>query len=297
MRYRPLGSTGTAVSAITLVLDSELAANNAEVIRSVVFSSLEQGINAFHIDNLDRTLLRTVGEALGHVERDLLYISLTVGPLPNGRRDFSPEGVDAVLTAVLKASNLQYVDAIILDDPAQDELPTSSVKAIRADERIRSLGVRGDSEVMEIYVSSSLFDVMHAPCHIQLNAKQRNRLREARENEMTIFGVDYYPERLLKAPPLPPAPPPERGLFGIKKKQVPVAAPTSPFDFLENIPGWEAEDICLAHALLDTGLTSILIHATSIDRLERLSAACERDMPVSMPAQLEMARVGKIGAA
>lgn len=297
MRYRPLGPSGSAVSAITLVLDAELASNNAEVIRSVLFSALEHGINAFHIDSLDRTLVRTVGEALSHVERDLLYISLTVGPLPNGKRDFTPEGVDAVLTAVLKASNIEYVDAIILDDPAQNELPTSSIKAIRSDERIRSLGVRGDSEVMEIYVNSSLFDVLHAPCHVQLNAKQRNRLREARENEMTVFGVDYYPERLLKAPPPPPAPPPERGLFGIKKKQAPVEMPTSPFDFLENIPGWEAEDICLAHALLDTSLAGVLVHASSIDRLERLSSACERDMPVSMPAQLEMARVGKIRAA
>lgn len=297
MRYRPLGPSGSAVSAITLSLDAELAANNAEVIRSVVFAALEHGINAFHIDSLDRTLVRTVGEALSHVERDLLYISLTVGPLPNGKRDFTPEGVDAVLTAVLKASNIEYVDAIILDDPAQNELPTSSIKAIRADERIRSLGVRGDSEVMEIYVNSSLFDVLHAPCHVQLNAKQRNRLREARENEMTVFGVDYYPERLLKAPPPPPPPPPERGMFGIKKKPVPVEIPTSPFDFLDNIPGWEAEDICLAHALLDTSLAGVLVHASSIDRLERLASACERDMPVSMPAQLEMARVGKIRAA
>jgi len=293
MRYRPLGVSGTAVSAITLVLDADLAAHNAEVIRSIVFASLEQGINAFHIDSLDRTLIRTAGEALSHVERDLLYVSLTIGPLPNGRRDFTPEGVDAVLTAVLKASNLQYVDAIILDDPAQNELPTSSVKAIRADERIRSLGVRGDSEVMQIYVNSSLFDVLHAPCHIQLNAKQRNRLREARESQMTVFGVNYYPENLLKAPPPAPASPQERGLFGIRKKSAPVEKPTSPFDFLDNIPGWEAEDICLAHALLDTGLTGILVHATAIDRLERLAAACERDMPVSMPAQLEMARVGK----
>ena len=297
MRYRPLGPSGSAVSAITLVLDADLAANNAEVIRSIIFSALEHGINAFHIDSLDRTLVRTVGEALSHVERDLLFISLTIGPLPNGKRDFTPEGVDAVLTAVLKASNLEYIDSIILDDPAQNELPSTSIKAIRGDERIRSLGVRGDSEVMEVYVNSSLFDVLHAPCHVQLNAKQRNRLREARENEMTVFGVDYYPERLLKAPPPPPPPPAERGLFGIKKKPAPTEIPTSPFDFLENIPGWEAEDICLAHALLDTSLAGVLIHASSIDRLERLAAACERDMPVSMPAQLEMARVGKIRAA
>lgn len=297
MRYRPLGAGGSAVSAITLVLDSAVAAQGEEGIRSLVYAALEQGINSFHIDSLDRTLVRVAGDALSHVERDLLYVSLTIGPLPNGRRDFSIEGVDAVLSAVLKASELGYMDAIILDDPDKTELPATAMKAIRADSRIKALGVRGQSDVMDIYIHSSLFDVLHTPCHIQLSSKQRGLLRDAREQQMTIFGTEYYPESLFEVPPPPPPAPEMRGLFGIRKKAPPPEVAHSPFEFLKSTPGWEAEDLCLAHALLDPGLGGILVHATIPERLERLAQACERDMPVSLPAQLEMARVSANRAA
>lgn len=290
MRYRPLGHAGSAVSAITLVLDAAVAAQGAETTRSLIFAALEQGINSFHIDSLDRTLIRTTGEALSHIERDLLYITLTIGPLPNGRRDFSVEGVDAVLSAVTKVSGLAYVDTIILDDPDSAELPATAMKAIREDERIRSLGVRGTSDVMDIYIGSSLFDVLHTSCHILLDSKQRGRLREARQQAMTIFGTDYFPPQLFAVSKPEPAPA-QRGLFGIMKKvSAPPPAP-SPYEFLKQIPGWEAEDLCLAHALLDPSLGGVLVKATSIAHLERLATACERDMPVSLPAQLEMARV------
>ncbi|WP_312126408.1 oxidoreductase [Brevundimonas sp.] len=290
MRYRPLGHAGSAVSAITLVLDSAVAAKGADAARALIFAALEQGINSFHIDSLDRTLIRTTGEALGHVERDLLYVTLTIGPLPNGRRDFSVEGVDAVLSAVTKVSGLGYVDTIILDDPDSAELPAAAMKTIRQDERIRSLGVRGQSDVMDIYIGSSLFDVLHTPCHILLDAKQRSRLREARQQNMTIFGTDYFPPELFAVAKPEPGPA-QRGLFGmLKKASAPPPAP-SPYEFLKHIPGWEAEDLCLAHALLDLSLGGVLVKPTSAEHLERLATACERDMPVSLPAQLEMARV------
>jgi len=290
MRYRPLGHAGSAVSAITLVLDSAVAAKGADAARALIFAALEQGINSFHIDSLDRTLIRTTGEALSHVERDLLYVTLTIGPLPNGRRDFSVEGVDAVLSAVTKVSGLGYVDTIILDDPDSAELPAAAMKTIRQDERIRSLGVRGQSDVMDIYIGSSLFDVLHTPCHILLDAKQRSRLREARQQNMTIFGTDYFPPELFAVAKPEPGPA-QRGLFGmLKKASVPPPAP-SPYEFLKHIPGWEAEDLCLAHALLDLSLGGVLVKPTSAEHLERLATACERDMPVSLPAQLEMARV------
>lgn len=296
MRYRPLGSAGAAVSAITVVLDASVAARGAEHTRDLVINALEQGVNSFHIDTLDRALIRTTGEALGHIERDLLHISLTIGTLPSGKRDFTQDGVDAVLSGVMKASNLQYIDALIFDDPDKSELPAAVMKKIRDDERIRKLGVRGTSDVMDIYIASSLFDVLHTPCHIQLDAKQRSRLREARAMDMTIFGTDYYPQALFAAPEAPPVRI-ERGLFGLKKKVIQDETPTSPFEFLRHTPGWEAEDLCLAHALLDPSLGGVLVRPTSVAHLERLAAACERDMPVSLPAQLEMARVSAIRAA
>jgi len=296
MRYRPLGTAGAAVSAITLVLDASVAAQGAEGVRELVFAALEQGVNSFHIDSLDRTLIRTTGEALSHVERELLHVGLTVGPMPSGKRDFSLEGIDDVLTSVLKHSNLEYFDAVIFDDPDKNELPANVMKAIRADTRIRKLGVRGDSDVMDIYIASSLFDVLHTPCHIQIDSKQRGRLREARAADMIIFGSEYYPPNLFALPEVVAVEPVKSGFFSMKKKPLPPIEKPSPFEFLRRTPGWEAEDLCLAHALLDPSLGSVLARVTSIEHLERLAAACERDMPVSLPAQLEMARVSNVSA-
>lgn len=76
-----------------------------------------------------------------------------------------------------------------------------------------------------------------------------------------------------------------------------IEEPVNPFAFLHSTSGWEAEDLCLAHALLDPSLGSVVVRASDVEHLRRLARACERDMPVSMPAQLEMARVGKIRAA
>lgn len=297
MRFRPLGETGTAVSAITLTLDASVAATGANNIRELVDGALDEGVNSFHIDSLDPTLIRTVGEALAEVERDLLQISLIIGPLPNGRRDFSVESVNAVIGAVLHASGLNYLDAVILDDPAENELPAQTLKMIRADERILRLGIRGTSDVMDIYINSGRFDMLYTPCHIQLDAKQRAWLRSAREQQLVILGTEYYPEALLN--PVKPPPPVEvaKGIFGLPKKKVALEEPVNPFGFLHHTAGWEAEELCLAHALLDPSLTSVIVRATNLPHLRRLAMACERDMPVSMPAQLEMARVSASRAA
>ena len=160
MRYRPLGEVGSAVSAITLTLDAAVAVTGANGIRNLIDTAVEEGVNSFFIDSLDPTLIRTAGEVLRQVERDLLHIALTLGPLPNGKRNFTPEGLSAVTGAVLKASGLGYIDSVILDDPSETELPSQSLKTLRADTRIKRLGLRGNSEVMEVYINSGRFDVL-----------------------------------------------------------------------------------------------------------------------------------------
>lgn len=291
MRYRPLGEAGSAVSAITLTLDAKVAATGEYNIRNLVYAALEEGVNSFHIDSLDRTLIRTAGAAFAEIDRDLLHISLTIGPLPNRRRDFSVEGVNAVLSAVLNASGIRYIDAIILDDPAESELPVQTLKVLRADERIMRLGIRGNSDVMDIYINSGRFDMLFTPCHIQLDHRQRGWMRSAREHQLIVFGTEYYPEALLNAAKPPPPPEPAKGLFGLSKKKPIEAEPTNPFAFLHQTPGWEADDLCLAHALLDPSMGSVVVRSSNVEHLRRLAQACERDMPVSLPAQLEMARV------
>lgn len=297
MRFRPLGETGSAVSAITLTLDAAVAATGANAINDLIYAALEEGVNSFHIDCLDATLLRVAGQALSQIDRGLLKIALTLGPLPNGRRNFTSEGLNAVMDAVLNASRLQYFDAVVLDDPAQEELPAQSLAALRADDRILRIAIRGSSPVMETYIQSGRFDLLLTPCHIQLDAKQRSCLRTAREQNMIIFGTDYYPENLLMpAKPTAPAEP-AKGLFDLMRKKPEVKEPANPFHFLNTTAGWQAEELCLAHALLNPALASVVVRCTDTPRLQGLAKASERDMPVSLPAQLEMARVAATRAA
>ena len=295
MRYRPMGEIGTAVSAITLTLDDAVAATGAENIDKLLDTALDEGVNSFFIESLDPTLIRCVGSALNNVDRDLLSISLLLGPLPNGERNFSPEGLNAVIAAVCNATGLTFFDTIILDDPQESELPSISLKTLRSDARVKRLGIRGSSEVMDIYIKSGRFDVLYTPSHIHVNAQQRSCLRAAREQEMIVFSTDYFPETLL-AKPEPVLAAPQKGLFGMKKKPV-LQEVSNPYEFLYATSGWEAEDLCLAHALLDPGLAGVVVRASTQERLQRLSKTCERDMPVSMPAQLEMARVAALRAA
>jgi hypothetical protein len=63
------------------------------------------------------------------------------------------------------------------------------------------------------------------------------------------------------------------------------------FAFLYRTPLWTAEAICLAHAMTDPSVASVLVQATDQDRLAVLAAVPERDMPPGLSAQIEMARV------
>ena len=47
MRYRPLGRSGSAVSALTLKIGSEALAGGPSRAQELVFAALEAGINTF----------------------------------------------------------------------------------------------------------------------------------------------------------------------------------------------------------------------------------------------------------
>ncbi|MGX1803887.1 oxidoreductase, partial [Brevundimonas naejangsanensis] len=79
MRYRPFGTSGAAVSNLTLCLGADATARGAAHVRQMIFAGLEAGINAYHFDSVDPALLQAAGEALGHVERRLVIASVNLG--------------------------------------------------------------------------------------------------------------------------------------------------------------------------------------------------------------------------
>lgn len=307
MRYRPFGLAGQAVSAVTLSLGARDIAGGPEAGRELIYSALEAGINSYRLETADPVLAEVLGQALKHVDRKLVQVSLTLGAGDGRRgsdRDFSAEGITSAIDKTLHASGLGHFDLAILDEPGDHELPQSTLnalKALRATERVRLLGIGGDGPVMDTYVSTGAFDVLATPFHVNASWQVRSRLRAAREGDMAIFVYGYFPDSLNTAKKAASVHvEKKRGFLGFGGGSRPKGGPLAhagTFAFLHRTNNWSAEAICLAYALTDPSVSSVMIEASDIERLTTLSHVPDRDMPPGLAAQIEMARVAGAKAA
>ncbi len=291
MRYRPFGVSGPAVSNLTLCLGAEAAARGGAHVRQMIFAALEAGINAYHFDSADPALLRAAGEALGHVERRLVIASVSLGV----GRDFSPISLGREIEQGLHASGLGWFDLAVLDRPGENELPQAALtalKAIRKAGHVRMLGVSSDEAVSDLYVSTGAFDALFTPFHANIEWRVRARMRAALERQMSLFVYGYFPDSLSTERKAAEAgAPKKRGLFGLGGRAPVEETQRGSFAFLHQTRGWTAEAICLAYALTDPGVSSVLIRPRDRAELETLAATPERDLPAGLSAQIEMARV------
>lgn len=299
MRYRPFGASGAAISTLTLSLGVETLGRGVSAANDLLFTALEAGINSYRLETADPVLAEVVGQALSNVERKLLNVSLELGAGDGRRgsqRDFSAEGMTGAIDRCLHVSGLGWIDVALLEEPGEDELPQSSLnalKALRATGRVRYLGVSGEGEVMDAYVSTGAFDVLATPFHVDVDWRVRSRVRAAREQDMAILAYDYFPASLDTEKKAATVHQPKKGLFGFgasRSKEQP-QTDFGAFAFLHRTPHWTAEAICLAHSMTDPAISSVLVKAMDADRLNMLAAVPERDMPPGLSAQIEMARV------
>ena len=308
MRYRPFGNLGQAVSVVTLSLGARDIADGPQAGRELIYSALEAGINSYRLESADPVLAEVLGEALRHVDRKLVQVSLMLGAGDGRRgsdRDFSAEGMTSAIDRALHASGLGWFDLAVLDEPDDHELPQSSLnalKALRATQRVRLLGISGEGEVMDTYVSTGAFDVLFTPFHVNSPWQIRSRLRDARERDMAIFVYGYFPDSLDTAKKASTVHEEQKkGFFGFGKsssrsKLDPLAG-AGTFAFLHQTNAWTAEAICLAYSLTDPSVSSIMIEASDIERLNTLAMVPDRDLPPGLAAQIEMARVAGAKAA
>jgi aryl-alcohol dehydrogenase-like predicted oxidoreductase len=298
MRYRPFGRSGSAISALTLRIGADALAGGPSRVHALVFASLEAGINTVHLTTADPVLAEAAGQALAEVDRKLVQVSIGLGRLEGfrGGRDFSPEGLTGSIDRVLQASGLGWIDLAMLDEPAEDEMPQTALtalKAQRASGRIRMLGVAGDNDVMDAYVSTGAFDVLATAYHVNSPWQTKHRMRAALERDMAVMAYGYFPQELDTVKKAESLHEPRKGLFNLgggRPKHDPLAN-AGTFAFLHRTHGWDAEHICLAFALTDPSVASVMVDAVSADRIEALAAVPERDLPPGLSAQIEMARV------
>ncbi len=299
MRYRPFGASGLALSSVGLAVGEEAAAAHGV---ELIYAALEAGVNVFQVTAGDEHAIAAVAEALRHVDRRLLFIVLRAGVHRNRRgelaRDFAPAALVTSVRTVGSALKLGPFDLMLLDDPAADELSPRALQAVQAereDGRVRAIGVSGENDAMDAYISAKAFDVLATPYNLFSGWKERNRLKTAAAQEMPVLGYRFMPPELdqrERQAAAAAAPAGRGGLFRRNPAAVTPGAALSrtPYGFLEEVKGWSPQEICLAFTLTEPGLSSTLIAPKSLEEVESLTAVPDRDMPTYIAAQIEMAR-------
>ena len=275
-----------AVSTVSLSLDDNKARTRPADWQTFLYAAFECGINAFEIVGRHPALIEGLGLAMQAIERRLVFVALRAGVGP--ARDFSPDGMRHLIDSVINRTGMDYLDAVILDDPHSEELTPyalETLRGIRQSGRARMLGVGGQDDAIDAYISTGAFDLLRTSFSLTSGWKERLRLKAAREHDMGVIGYGYYPEGLIRAPTAMP----KSSLFGGRANPL---QGVGGYAFLNNTHGWKGEELCLAYALTEPSLASVGVSADSVTAMEALAAVSERDLPPGLGAQIEMARFG-----
>ena len=279
------------VSSISLSLNDRTSTVRASDWVSLIYAAFENGINAFDVSGDSPGLIDGLGTALRAVERHLVYVSWRVGtrmgPAGALTRDFSANYLGGVVDAVLARTGIEYLDAVVLDDPRTEEFSPEALdalKVMRARGRAKMLGVAGQDEALDALLSTGAFDLLYLPFSLSAGWIERRRLRAAIDRDMGVVAYDYYPKSFHANAVAGP----KAAGWG-RTKASPLAG-VGTYAFLENTRNWSAEEICLAHVLTEPSLASVQISAERAERIEALAAVPDRDLPPGVSAQVEMAR-------
>lgn len=296
MRFRPFAASGTAVSAVSLALADTGGRRRPADWTALVYRALENGVNCFEVHGSDPAIAEGLAGALKAIDRRLVFVAWRLGHrLDQGRliRDFSAESLALTAQSALARTGLDYLDLVMLDDPGANELSTSAMatlKALRASGDARMLGVAGQGEAIDVYISAKHFDVLALPYNLVSGWRDRHRLKAGVERDMAIIGYDYYPRDFHQQQKQQPVVAARSGLWG--RARVNPLAGAGTYAFLDRTDGWSAEQVCLAYALTEPALATVQITASTGEEIDRLAQIADRDLPPGVAAQIEMARFG-----
>lgn len=294
MRYRPFGATGKAVSAISLLLREAPGMNSPAAWRALAFCAMENGVNSFELTAGSDVLAMGVGEALSAVERRLIFLGWRLRGAPAGK--MTARDIAESVRGALQRTRAGYLDVLMMDEAAVETL-TPDARTYLADLKnggvCLQVGVVGDGPAVDRCIGDEVFDVLVTPFSLVSDWQARRRIRDASAANMTLLASDPFPTSLPSRQPEGDRQP-RRGLLGARRPE-PLAA-MGGYAFLQDTAGWTNEDICLAYALTEPAFATVQVEAWRADAVERLAAVCDKDLPTSVAAQIEMARFGQIAA-
>ena len=297
MRYRPLDRSGSAVSCISLVLPDVSMSDKERT--KLIYAALECGVNAFEIQSADPAVAACVGQALSTVERQIIMVGLRLTWSRHARGPYQgagASGLGALIETTLHRSGLGYLDILMLGAPDSDP-PTDEAIAVldaaRGRGRARMLGVAGEGAETLRHVEGGAFDILATRYNVHAENDTRNRIKRAAAHRMAVIGYDRYPSRQSEPAGAVAAP----GGFNLGRLLgLKPAASTSPYAFLNETPGWTAEEISLAYALTEPTMATIQVDARSPAHMQKLAAVVDRQLPTGMSAQIEMARFSDVNS-
>jgi aryl-alcohol dehydrogenase-like predicted oxidoreductase len=275
LRYRPFGASGPAVSALTLRLvdGARLGPQNW---RALVLAALEHGVTSFQIEGASPELLRGAGEAFASVERDRLFLTWRM-------RDDA-----AVLERqALEGLGLSYLDLVLVNDPRGPSLPPTieaGLRSLHESHALRGLGVASRGDIDPSLLENDLVTAVSLPFNLSSGWADRQRLRQAAQADLAVIGEDFWPQTLRdggeRSAPRP----------SLWRRRTDPLADVGGYGFLRDTPGWSDEAICLAYALTEPSLATVLVIADTPADVKRLACGVERDLPDDVRAQIDMAR-------
>ena len=290
MRYRPFGKTGIAISSISLALTDAPRMRPKDWV-DLVYSAMENGINAFEIVGQNPAILDAMAQASHAVERRLLFVGVRLGASPTRMgRDFSPRALFNTVEGVIARTGLEYLDLAMLDDPGNEELSPDALamlKDLRSEGRARYIGVTGEGDAIDAYISTRAFDVLGTPYNLLSGWRDRHRVKAAQERDMPVIGYDFYSEQVAAL--AESAPQPKKRWFSRPK---PSLTGIGTYAFMTDTPGWTPEEIALGFALTEPSIATMQVTTDTAPRIADLAKATERDLPPGASSRIEMARFG-----
>lgn len=175
MKKRPLGETGILVGEIGLgtgPLSRGTQVPDAEAIQILQYA-LDMQSNLIDVSPTygEGRALQLVGRALND-RRGLAKIALKAGYHSDGHSDFSPAGIRASLEASLKELRSEYVDVLLLHNPATSVLAAgdplwAELAKLKLEGKIRAFGASlSGAEQMKAALEKTPAQVLEFPFNV-----------------------------------------------------------------------------------------------------------------------------------